>query len=632
MPTLKQLINRYLYTVALLLIILSLMIVSIIQIKLARDQIYSEALTTLEQIEEIMIENQEELKLTKREYSRTCLLNAKVISRFIQNDPSILYDIEELKTIAKHLEIDEIHIFDETGTIFTGTHPEYYGFNFDSGEQMAFFKPLLNSKSLEAVQDITPNTAEDKLMQYSALWSKNGKYIIQIGMEPVTVEKLTHKNELSHIFSHFRVTTNVSYYAINKNTGLIEASSQLNSIGINCSDIGFSLNDIKNDNAGIYVTINGTDNYCVFHQVDDVYICYALPTQYIFADLPYTLLALFVSMIAIAFILLFTFNEYMRIHITEKLQKINQQLCHITNGDLKQIIDVRNVSEFSDLSTNINNLVQVFANSNSKLTNIFRKTNVFIGTYEYNETSESVQFSEYIPELFALDSDALSKFSADKDSFKEFIAILQANCLPNETDIVLLENKYLKIDEIVENGYVLGVVMDVTDSVNKQLKLETKIHLDSLTGLFNSKGMETELTKLFETPASLNHYAVISIMAEGLSKINTDYGYETGDLYIRTIGELISDFGIKKSLAARQGGGEFFLFLYGYENEKDLIKAIQLLTYLQSHSVVKVDENTKIPVEFTFGYSISNTTEHTDYHTLLKQATSIKYNNHYINT
>ena len=121
-------------------------------------------------------------------------------------------------------------------------------------------------------------------------------------------------------------------------------------------------------------------------------------------------------------------------------------------------------------------------------------------------------------------------------------------------------------------------------------------------------------------------------MAEGLSKINTDYGYEAGDLYIRTIGELISDFGIKKSLAARQGGGEFFLFLYEYENEKDLIKAIQLLTYMQSHSVVSLDVNTEIPVEFTFGYSISNATEHTDYHTLLKQATSIKYNNHFVHT
>ena len=56
-------------------------------------------------------------------------------------------------------------------TSVSGTHPQYYGYSFDSGEQMNYFKPMLKDKSLKMVQDIEPNTAEHKLMQYSAMWN-----------------------------------------------------------------------------------------------------------------------------------------------------------------------------------------------------------------------------------------------------------------------------------------------------------------------------------------------------------------------------------------------------------------------------------------------------------------------------
>ena len=73
------------------------------------------------------------------------------------------------------------------------------------GEQIGFFKPLLSDKSLRLCQDIAPNTAEGKKIQYAALWSDNGKFIVQVGMEQDSVKRATEKNELSYIFSLLRV-------------------------------------------------------------------------------------------------------------------------------------------------------------------------------------------------------------------------------------------------------------------------------------------------------------------------------------------------------------------------------------------------------------------------------------------
>lgn len=619
MPKLKQLINRHLYTVTFILVFFNLMIASIIQIKIAHDQANDEALRSLAQIEQIISENQKELETVQEEYRTTCLLNAKVVSRLIESSPEILYDLDELKALATHLEIDEIHFFDTTGRIFSGTHPQYYNYTFDSGEQMAFFKPMLTDKSLELVQDITPNTAEEKSMQYSALWSKNKEYIIQIGMEPVNVKKRTAKNELSYIFSLFRVNPYVFYYAIDADTGNIVGASSPEEVNLHCSEIGFSLDDIKNSENNFHANINGKDSHCVFHKIDASFVIYVINLQYLYRELPSILGILFIGMAIVAFVLATSINEYMKRNIVEKLHKINNSLTAITHGDLNQVVDVRNIYELSELSTQINTMVQSLFSSNAKLTYVLSKTNFYLGTYEYINNGDSVQFSEYIPKLFSLDEETAKKFSSSPDDFKNFMNEIRKHEVLNEPNIYELAGRYLKIDEIMDFDYVLGVVMDITNTIQKRKKLELEVHLDPLTGLYNRKGLEAKLAELFSSPETLEYYAIIMIMADGLININTTYGSDHGDIYLQKLAGIITDFGIRNSIAARQWGGEFILFLYGYQNENELSKAINLLSYIREHSLTHLDDNMDVPLEFSFMYYSSNGLECNDYRELLKK-------------
>lgn len=106
-----------------------------------------------------------------------------------------------MEKVANLLDVDEFHLFDPDGTLYGGSQPKYFGLNFRSGEQMQFFLPMLSDRSLELCQDITPNTAEQKLMQYAAVWREDGEGIVQIGMTPGRVLEAKKKNELSYIFS-----------------------------------------------------------------------------------------------------------------------------------------------------------------------------------------------------------------------------------------------------------------------------------------------------------------------------------------------------------------------------------------------------------------------------------------------
>lgn len=112
------------------------------------------------------------------------IVRAKAVSYIIDAKPQVEYDVEELQKIADLILVDEIHLFDKNGYIYSGTLPKYYGFSFDSGEQMEYFKPMLKNKNLTMCQDVTPNTAEGKELMYAITWNEAGTRMIQIGIEP----------------------------------------------------------------------------------------------------------------------------------------------------------------------------------------------------------------------------------------------------------------------------------------------------------------------------------------------------------------------------------------------------------------------------------------------------------------
>ena len=68
---------------------------------------------------------------------------------------------------------------------------------------MSFFAPMLQDKTLKLCQDIMPNTAEGKNMQYAAVWTEDGSRIVQIGMEPKRLQKLIQEKSLENVVSTF---------------------------------------------------------------------------------------------------------------------------------------------------------------------------------------------------------------------------------------------------------------------------------------------------------------------------------------------------------------------------------------------------------------------------------------------
>ncbi|MBE6861466.1 MAG: diguanylate cyclase [Ruminococcus sp.] len=626
MLNIKKMVVRYLRSITLIMVLVILIVTILLQIHTEQRKARESAQAVFVQIEQLLAENNAELEQVISEYRETCLKNAEGIAYILENNPSALESIEELTIIAEFAEVDEIHIFDKTGTIITGTHPEYFGYTFDSGEQIGYFKPMLEDKELRMVQEVTPNTAEEKPMQYSALWSENGEFIVQIGINPTNIMKLTEKNELSYIFSLLKSKAGIDFYAIDKVSGEIKGATSSNALGKHYRDIGFDMKHIAKNPNGFHDVINGTFGYCIFTESGDNFIGRVVSDHELYKDIPARILELIACLTIVAVILVIAVSAYINKVVIRGIDDLNEKLRVISEGNLDEEIDVRSSREFSELSSHINDMIKSIRASTDKISYILNKTNLNIGVYEYNRNMMHVRCTEHIPKLLALNKDWEKMLFSECELFKEYMDNLRQNPVPEEKNVYLMEgesDRYLRLEEISRGSDTLGIVIDVTEEFVKRRQLEAERDIDLLTGLYNRRGLEIRLSSLFANPEKLGCGALIMVDADGLKEINDKYGHDKGDIYLKKISEAISTFARKSCISSRQGGDEFVLFIYGYENENELLDNIDTLKYLQNNSTAFLDDELEVHLKFSFGYSF--TKGESDYKSLLKAADEKMY-------
>ena len=156
------------------------------------------------------------------------IVRAKAVSYMIDADPAVEYDVDELQKIAKLMAVDEIHLFDDQGTIYSGSAPKYFGYNFDSGAQMEYFKPMLKNKSLTMCQDVTPNTAEGKKMMYAITWNEDGTKMLQVGIKPKRLLNEIKQNNISNVVAGMPVYKGMEIMVADADTQVIEGATDQN--------------------------------------------------------------------------------------------------------------------------------------------------------------------------------------------------------------------------------------------------------------------------------------------------------------------------------------------------------------------------------------------------------------------
>lgn len=169
------------------------------------------------------------------------IVRARAVAYILDAKPEAELDVNELQRIAKLISVDEIHLLDQTGMIYSGTLPKYFGYNFNTGEQMAYFKPMLTDKQLSMCQDVTPNTAEGKEMMYAIVWDESGTKMVQVGITPKHLLQELKQNQISAVVADMPVYKGMELYVADPETKQIEGATDTAQLGRSFEELGISV-------------------------------------------------------------------------------------------------------------------------------------------------------------------------------------------------------------------------------------------------------------------------------------------------------------------------------------------------------------------------------------------------------
>ena len=633
LPSIRNRVRGYLYLSSVVMIVVLLLLFTLIQVLMARRQAVTNAEVMFEQISQVLEENDRELARVTVAFKNDTLQMADTVAYIIDRDAGLVDadnvagSGEQLRDIAKLVGVDEINVFNSAGVLFVGTEPAYIGCTMDDGEQIGFFKPMLDDPRLRLCQDIMPNTADGKEMLYAAVWSDD--YIVQVGMKPDTVNAVTERNDPSRIFSMLTVTKGVSAYAVYAN-GVIRGSTEEADVGLYCDDIGLPLARLTAGRERFSVTLHGqTRALCVVYRLQDGVIVYLEANGTLYHDVPIYCLIMFLALAVTDLLLIFVVHWYIRRHLIDCIDRVNASLTAIADGDLDENVRITDSQEFSELSRHINQMVKSILSNTDKISFVLKKANLNMGVYEYNKRMKQVRLTAGIGRLFGVEEAEMELLARNTTAFRHFVQGVCSHVLPGTENVYVVtdkeETRYVKIEEINLDGDVFGVAVDMTEAVQHRMQLEEERDIDLLTGLYNRRGAEARFTTLFADPAVMAHGALVMLDADELKIVNDRYGHDDGDRYLRKVADVLGQFPQEHRLAARVGGDEFVLLLYGYETEEELSVALRLLQKAQENTVVALHDGKKIPLRFSYGYQ--PTAPGADYNALLAAADTLMYEN-----
>lgn len=164
-----------------------------------------------------------------------------------------------------------------------------------------------------------------------------------------------------------------------------------------------------------------------------------------------------------------------------------------------------------------------------------------------------------------------------------------------EVDFSLLE-KHANIPVTARLALFINTISEELMEKNKQLNVMLyKASHDALTGLLNRGAIERSIYEYYE--AGGTDWCLIMFDLDNFKKINDNYGHIEGDIILKHLSEILSEYikAIPKAYVGRWGGEEFMIFISG-QGEDAVIEIAETL-----RKKIKTDSNRDYTVTVSIG-------------------------------
>jgi len=258
----------------------------------------------------------------------------------------------EMKKLSRQYDVYEIDVINSKGIITASSNPKYVGFDMKKGEQSKAFMVLLDGSTKTYAQDFQPISYDSNISVMYVGVAMNGGFV-QVGYDSASIDIVSQLADIKTVANSRRIGKN-GFVFILKDDKVVSSTNNVN-LDESMSELGVGKNN--DQDTYFYANINSSPSYCYYENYGDYTVLLTMSKTEMYEGRNIITFALaMVEVLLFAFIYILIYVLVRRI-IVRNLDKINESLSKITNGDLNETVDVRASMEFTSLSQDINSTV-----------------------------------------------------------------------------------------------------------------------------------------------------------------------------------------------------------------------------------------------------------------------------------
>ena len=354
----KKMFTKRLMVYMALAFVATIIFIFALQTIAAHNNNADSAVEKLEMVKEKLLSNDSEIEKLTKSLGENNLAKTRAFAEILANDETLLTDAKRLQEICDELMVNELHVIDAKGIITHSTISGYIGFDMNSGEQSAAFMVIVDDPSIEIVQEPQKNVIEGTVIQYIGVARLDEKGLVQVGIRPEILEETLANTEIDVVLKDMEYGENGYVFAVDMESGLVLAHPNEKLIGKNAEEIGILIE------AGEGKTkIDGTTGYYVAEEYDGMLIGTFLPSDEYYEARTNQTIVVAVSMLAIFIVLIIVINRTVDKNIVKGINNLAVSMKKIAGGDFEVVVKEESTPEFTQLSGDINTMVESILNS-----------------------------------------------------------------------------------------------------------------------------------------------------------------------------------------------------------------------------------------------------------------------------
>lgn len=290
----------------------------------------------------------------------------------------------------------------------------------------------------------------------------------------------------------------------------------------------------------------------------------------------------FRNLLAAAVLVALLFSVVIAVLTSEMMSRpITRLVRQVQSAVPKQplALDETQVREIDALADAIVNLKNDVDESADRLASILQMTGLRVGVFEIKHGSDVAYCSPGFIELLDCAEIPRENDQISRESFRRVMRDRFTEAVDDDVwrFKVRSEELYLRYRQVENERGIVGTLLDVTEEMETRMHLERARDIDALTGILNRRAFARMTQELFgRRRDEMGVTAMVMVDLDNLKFLNSTYGHDTGDSFIRAFAHALGAFEQENhSIVARRSGDEFYMLLYGYDSRAVLEEHIQ---------------------------------------------------------